>query len=65
MGCRLRYVEKSEGSWFRDTRFAGTCVETTTLNYTLIDYPSSDDSKSGPVPYRCLSLPREFLSLSV
>ena len=27
-------------------------VETTTLNYTPIDYLSTDDSKSSPVPYR-------------
>ena len=52
MGRRLRYVEKSEGSWYGDSRFAGTRVETTTLNYTLIDYLSTDDSKSSPVPYR-------------
>ena len=37
---------------FGGSRFAGTRVETTTLNYTPIDYLSTGDSKSSPVPYR-------------
>ena len=63
MACRLGYFEKIEG--FRGLGALFTRVETTTLNYNPVDYLSTDDCMSSPVPYRVRILSRNFLSFSV